>query len=415
MYFKCFFIFAMLLGFQAYGQNFDRQLSYLKEDLARLRDSQAVIENKIEEVKLARIRYQLKNTVIPALTPTEQLIEHQAMMLVYDEEHEQAKWVAHIITPDIIKGAVSRTNDFRPDPLIASGSSVEEDFFLKTLKADSSYEYDGYGYDRGHLAPSADFRWSEKALSESYFYSNMSPQLPEFNREKWAELENAIRGYIYEYPGSELLVITGPLLKSDLPKSERSVNNVSIPRAFWKVAVDLKEEKAIGFLMSHESHDEPLYSFARSIDEIEALSGIDFFHQLEDQLENRLEATAAVETWFPKNQRDAVLPEDPTQLPPNHFNTIQAARYMDQNEVINVCGYAISTRTSRAGNALINLDKKFPNQIFTIFIRKEYLINFSYDPVEVLDGRVICTEGKVVNLGGVPAMFIEDENQLRIK
>ena len=111
------------------------------------------------------------------------------MSLVYSEEHEQAKWVAHIISPDIITGNVSRTNDFRPDPHVSTGSTVEEDYFLKYLQPDSSYKYDGYGFDRGHLAPSADFRWSTTALSESYFYSNMSPQRPEFNRGTWAELE----------------------------------------------------------------------------------------------------------------------------------------------------------------------------------------------------------------------------------
>src|SRR5690606_2430798 len=101
----------------------------------------------------------------------------------------QARWVAHIILPDIIDGQVTRSNDFRVDPMVRSGTAVEADYFLQSQKPDGTIEYDGFGYDRGHLAPSADFRWSESALSESYYYSNMSPQLAEFNRNGWAELE----------------------------------------------------------------------------------------------------------------------------------------------------------------------------------------------------------------------------------
>ena len=114
------------------------------------------------------------------------MIRHKAFSLAYGEEVEQAIWVMHIISSEIKDGTVGRTNDFRIDTLIQSGSAEEEDYFIKTRNSDGDVEYDGFGYDRGHLAPSADFRWSRSALSESYYYSNMSPQLPGFNREKWA-------------------------------------------------------------------------------------------------------------------------------------------------------------------------------------------------------------------------------------
>jgi endonuclease G len=198
----------------------------------------------LEDLQLKEINQELSTNFLPKIDSSEQLITHKAMFLVYDEEHEQAKWVLHKISTNILEGTVSRTNDFRTDPLVESGSAEEIDYFIKTKRDNGKYDYDGYGYDRGHLAPSADFRWSKKALSESYYYSNMSPQLPSFNREKWADLEGLIRGYVYENKRA-LIVYTGPVLHPKLQKVSRSTNKVSIPEQFFKVVVDFEAQKAI--------------------------------------------------------------------------------------------------------------------------------------------------------------------------
>jgi len=180
------------------------------------------------------------------------------MLLSYNEQHEQANWVAHIIVPDVITGVVFRSNDFRTDPLVKSGTADQADYFLTDTLADGKVKYDGFGYDRGHLAPSADFRWSAKALSESYFYSNMSPQLPELNREIWADLENTLRGYIHNNSDAQLYVVTGPILKNDLPKMERSIHKLSIPESYFKVIIDLKNQRGIGFIMPNSSDYESI-------------------------------------------------------------------------------------------------------------------------------------------------------------
>lgn len=116
----------------------------IKEDSVSFYQRQIrLLENSIEELKLARIREELKKHGIPKIQKGEELIEHSAMMLVYSEEHEQAKWVANIITPDILKGKEGRSNDFRPDPKIRTGSAEEQDYFLKTPdpKAKSGFSY----------------------------------------------------------------------------------------------------------------------------------------------------------------------------------------------------------------------------------------------------------------------------------
>ena len=225
------------------GQNYATKIDSIKSNIEKKRSNIDSLNSILEKWQLKQIHKELKDLFLPNLKENESLIEHEAMLLVYSEEHEQAKWVLHKISTNIIDGKVSRTNNFRKDPLIKTGSSEEGDFFLKRKKSNSKYIYEGFGYDRGHLAPSADFRWSQKSLSESYFYSNISPQKPSFNRGKWADLENMIRGYVFENK-KNLYVYTGPILKPSLKKVKKSINGVSIPEKFFKFVLNPVEPTA---------------------------------------------------------------------------------------------------------------------------------------------------------------------------
>ena len=208
----------LLLASLALGaQPLEQELQRIQSQLDQLEEQRQALLLELEDIKLRRVQRDLLAMGLPG----EDYIMHSAMALSYAEPFEQARWVAHIILPDVLEGTVGRTNDFRPDPKVATGTAVEADYFLKYLQADSTYEYDGFGYDRGHLAPSADFRWSERALSESYFYSNMSPQVAALNRERWAELEAVIRGYLNGKSPRQLYVVTGPVLEEGLAVIER--------------------------------------------------------------------------------------------------------------------------------------------------------------------------------------------------
>lgn len=406
-------LFILISSYTPVGAQQRTQLrEAIQAKLAAIRTQEAEWLSEIERIDLADLQDTLL-AYIPQLEEGEYLIKHALMVLVYSEPNEQAKWVGHVLSPKVIEGQVSRTNDFRPDPKVPTGSAGEGDYFLKYLQPDSTYAYDGYGYDRGHLAPSADFRWSPIALSESYYYSNMSPQLPDFNRGIWATLENELRGYIYRNPTHNLIVFTGPVLEPDLPVQERSPNQLTIPRRYWKVAYDPLAGRMIGFLMPNEGTAYPISSFAVSVDEVEAATGINFFADLPDELENRLESELEKFSWLESVVLGEAEPIDPTTLPRNHFNTVQVRRYMGQQTEVNVCGKVVSARTSRSGNVLINLDKRYPNQVFTIFIRKEKLINFPYDPEKIFLHQNICARGVVVDLSNLPAMFVEDAGDLK--
>ncbi len=409
-------IFTILLFVTAISgraQSLETQLQNTAKQIAAVEDQKRKLLLQAEDLKLAKIQRDLHANGLPATIAGETIVQHAAMCMVYSEPHEVAKWVAHIITPDVLSGTVFRTNDFRVDSMIKTGSAVEADYFLTKLRPDSTLEYDGFGYDRGHLAPSADFRWSQKALSESYFYSNMSPQLPDFNRGIWGSLEDRIRGYLYNHPTTQVYVVTGPVLSADLPKIERGVNKVSIPAQFWKVAVDLDNNKAIGFVLPNKGSTEPLENFAVPIDKIEALTGLDLFASLPDTLENRLEAQLEVKDWLPETTTGNVSPMDPTTLPRNHVNTTQADGFKNQKYSVYVCGKVVSSRLSRSGNVLLNLDKQFPKQVFTVFIKKEDIINFSYDPVKELIGKTICVKGKVIELGEISGMYLENDKAIQ--
>ena len=407
-------LFAMAVAV-AKGQSIDERLLTASAQLTTVEQQKQQITEQIEQLKLERIQLSLKDIGLPALQPGDELVNHSAMVLAYAEKFEQARWVAHIIIPDVMKGTVFRTNDFRADDKVKSGSAVEEDYFLKKLKADSSYDYDGFGYDRGHLAPSADFRWSRTALSESYYYSNMSPQLADFNRGAWGDLEDAIRGYIYSNPTTQLYVFTGPVLKPGLPVIERGKNKVSIPQQYFKIVMDFNNKKSIAFLMPNQAITKPLKSFATSINEIEKLTGLDFFNKLSPALQEQIESQTDATDWLPASNASDVEPLEQEKMQRNYFNTTIAKQWVGQNQEIHVCGTVVGARLSRAGNVLINLDKQFPNQVFTVFVKKEDIINFNYDLTEVLKNKVICVKGKVMNQGGTPTMYIENQNAISIQ
>lgn len=405
----------LITSFFGFSQNIDDQINSLEYQKNTLSKKVLVIDSQIVDLKLIKVREDIQKIGLPKINADEVLINHIAMSLVYSEKHEQAKWVSHIITSDVINGKVKRSNNFRKDPMVKTGSSSTRDYFIKYKdEATGKYKYDGFGYDRGHLAPSADFRWSKEALSESYFYSNMSPQVAKFNREKWADLEGLLRGYISNHPKTQLYVVTGPLLTDSLPVIERSLNKVSIPNFYFKVVMDLKNEKAIAFIMPNKELKYPVSSYAVDINEVEEVTGINFFHQLEDGLEERLESQKEISVWVPEKQKGDVKPLYQPGLPKGIFNTVQAKRNMGSNKKMTIRGTVVGARKTQKGHLFFNLDKSYPNQIFTVAVWKQNIVNFSYDPLKEWKGRQITITGKIADFDGVPTMIIEKESVVEV-
>lgn len=395
------------------AQIVDPEVQGLEKKLDALDEEKIVIRSELDLLKLSWIRKEMKAVGLPVSELTGQIVEHAAMILSYNEAHEQANWVEHIILPAITAGSVSRTNNFRGDPLIESGTAVEADYFLKTMKVDSTFAYDGFGYDRGHMAPSADFKWSKIALSESYFYSNMSPQVGDFNRLKWAELEGWLRGYV-EANGTHLIIVTAPVLQDDLAVIERVVNKISIPKYYIKVALDLTNDRGIGFVMPNEKLPLPIEAYAVTIDSVERLLGYDLFSNLDDKLENAIESSVDIGSWQDAREKGDVLAIDKSKLPKKAINTYAVTKIVDLSKRYTVCGTVVSAKKHNKGHVFLNLDKKFPNQIFSVTIFESSIKNFRYEPENYLINQQVCVTGEIGDYKGTPSMVIEHDKQVKL-
>lgn len=210
------------------------------------------------------------------------LIKHSGYSLLYDEYYEQAQWVAYELDAKKVLNSFERTNKFLKDPSVPGESATNAD-------------YQGSGYDRGHLAPAADMGYSEITMKESFFYSNMSPQVPGFNRGIWKKLEEQVRQWASDY--HQIFIVTGPVLRQGLPTM--GPNEVAIPEFYYKVVLDtnIHHQQMIAFLLPNESSHQSLSSFVISTNELEKITGINFFPKLENKIEEKLESKSNTNLW----------------------------------------------------------------------------------------------------------------------
>ncbi|MFN8356469.1 MAG: DNA/RNA non-specific endonuclease [Spirosomataceae bacterium] len=219
---------------------------------------------------------------LPAHGANDEIVQHRAYILNYQEDYEQAYWVVHKLIKGAKYGKAKRARDFKPDPLVETGSALPTD-------------YSRSGYDRGHLAPAGDFKYDQSLTYETFYMSNMSPQKPELNQHIWNDMENKIRDWAEDR--EELIIVTGPVLKKGLEYIGRQ-NKVAVPEQYYKIVYDERRQQAIAFLMKNEGSIELLTTFVVSIDDIERITGIDFFAQLPDALEKKIESQRRVNDWF---------------------------------------------------------------------------------------------------------------------
>ena len=200
----------------------------------------------------------------------------------YSHERRQPIWVSYRITPEeATNRVVKRTGDFRSDPLTAPSTVTPAD-------------YKRTGYDRGHIAPAADMAWDRTAMHNSFYMSNMSPQVPMFNRGIWRLLEEWVRETAAK--DGPLFVYTGPIFA---PNGEAHyINNIEVPIAYYKVILAEREpRKMIGFVLNNEPSDHSLSTFCCTVDEVESKTGVDFFSSLPQEVQDDLEGRVDLQLW----------------------------------------------------------------------------------------------------------------------
>ena len=235
----------------------------------------SLLEYSIKPVTVVNLEYPL--TVNP-----EEIISHTGYSFLFSNTDKQAVWIAYQLTSEETIKLFNRSNKFTPDKSVKTGTANDND-------------YKGSGYDRGHLAPAADMGWSAKAMEESFYYSNMSPQKPSFNRGIWKQLEELVRDWAVQ--NEEIYIVTGGVLNDNL--SSIGNNKVTVPKYYYKVILDYQEPsiKGIGFIIPNESSKEPLLRYAVTIDSVERFTGINFFYQLPDDQEKVIESTLSIKSW----------------------------------------------------------------------------------------------------------------------
>ena len=219
---------------------------------------------------------------IPSSSTNKEIVRHKAFILSYQEEYELASWVLHYLSSGAASGTADRSNTFLEDPLVETGSAVTQDYARS-------------GYDRGHLCPAGDFKNDQELQNETFYMSNMSPQAPDFNRGIWSDLELRVRHWAETRGG--LVVVTGPILKAGLSYIGKR-NQIAVPESFYKIVYDPKTNQAIAFLIPNEGSVELVKSFAVPIDKVEKLTGINFFAQLPDAVEQKIETSVRLDDWF---------------------------------------------------------------------------------------------------------------------
>lgn len=217
------------------------------------------------------------------------IFRNQAYMVGYSDTKGNPLWVVYkLTTPHPNAPRLKRPENFSTD--------------WRNFGFIDANDYTHSGFDRGHMAPNhaISLLYGKQAQVETFLMTNISPQKPILNQKLWQELEE-IELYHFTRNAKELWVFTGPLFDARTSYL-KSASRVEIPDAFYKVYVKILTDGTIetaGFIVpqSVKAH-EKLAKFLVSIDEIEKRSGFDFLHVLDNQLEERLEASIDAEVWL---------------------------------------------------------------------------------------------------------------------
>lgn len=225
---------------------------------------------------------QATNIGLPAHSPDDIIIERTAYTTSYDAAHKVPKWVAWQLTADHTEGTQKRLSNFIVDESVPAPRA-------------ELIDYKGSGYDRGHMCPAGDNKWAFEPMRESFFLTNICPQDRNLNSGDWNELEVECRTWASRF--KEVYIVAGPIFYTDAPKII-GPNKVAVPDAFFKVVLSTTgTPKAIGFIYKNEPCNNAMAHYAMSVDEVEQITGLDFFAALDDATESKVESMTSLNAW----------------------------------------------------------------------------------------------------------------------
>jgi len=294
---KGFILLLLILGGGAYfyqnQQNLPEAKELTKELSHTLEKAQKEVAQRLPEKSqdeteaqpsASRISSKLEIPVM--LTKREEIkLQRTGYTVSYNNFYKTPNWVAWELTPEKLVERESRTDKFLPDPDLPEHEAVTTD------------DYKGAGMDRGHMCPAGDNRWHWKAMQESFYMTNICPQNHNLNRGDWKELEESCRRWAQEE--GKIYIVCGPILYDQRHRTIGKKHKITVPEAFFKVVLcaDSNPPKAIGFIYKNASGNHPLDSYVNTVDEVERITGIDFFPALPDEIEEKVEAEYDLKLW----------------------------------------------------------------------------------------------------------------------
>lgn len=255
------------------------KLKELASKAEKLKEKVKVKKEKTEENTPATSPVKLSGKPEIPVTLTkrnERILKRSGYMVSYNSFYKTPNWVAWELTRRETKGKNVRISRFSPDPDLPEPRVTHAD-------------YTRSGYDRGHMAPAADMKWSQQAMQESFYMSNVCPQNQKLNRDDWNDLEETCRLWARKY--GAVYIACGPIYDSKQPK-RIGEHKVAVPDRFFKVVLinNATNPVAMGFIFPNAAHHQKLEKYMYSVDAVEKITGLDFFSPLPDSTERRIEA-----------------------------------------------------------------------------------------------------------------------------
>lgn len=230
---------------------------------------------------------QLMKVKMPPST-CEHIIQYPGFKVSFNTNHHQPNYSAWELTAAHLDGDIKRLSKFESDPDVPGCATTQD--------------YRNSGYDRGHMAPAGDMKWSQEAMHSCFFLTNICPQAHSLNAKAWKNLEEKCRQWARR--DSTLIIICGPILTDRLTKTIGKTQ-ITVPDRYFKVilAPYADPPRAIGFIMPNGHVPGGIQQAAVSVDQVEATTGMDFFSSLPDDIEEAIEAQCNFPLWERKSHR----------------------------------------------------------------------------------------------------------------
>lgn len=220
---------------------------------------------------------------LPAINSSDVVLVYNGFVVNYNTKRLIPNWVAYELTAEEVAGEVPRAKGFSMDLDYKDRQAMRED-------------YSNTGWDKGHMAPAADMKWSQTAMTESFYLTNICPQNHDLNGKDWQTLEKYVRDWAVKY--GKVWVVCGPYVYTN-KFGTIGERNVVVPDGFFKAVLrqEGKNYYSIAFVFENNATKQPVKNAVVSVNDVEALVGYDLFTNLNDKIEEAVEAQSAWENW----------------------------------------------------------------------------------------------------------------------